>query len=321
MRRSGKIKLAVAIVLGVCFLALFIVSAYKVITDTVKAKHEDDAFQDLIDQLGEYDRQENKPGDTVTTPNVPDNDPDSPPDDTTNDNNGTTPPDSSTGQDPVENNEPEKFDRYDALHESNPDLFGWIEIEGTKVNYPVMHTPKNPQYYLRRNFEGKKATSGVPFLDAKCYENCGNYIVYGHNMKNGTMFHTLMSYAKKSFYKEHPIIWFDTLDKPGEYQIIAVFYSQVYSVYDEDVFRFYNYTDLTDEERFNEYISEVHKAQIYDTGFTAEYGDQLLTLITCSYHTTNGRLVVVAKEIKPESGTENGAASQTTSETASPVEG
>lgn len=184
---------------------------------------------------------------------------------------------------------------YGELREENPDFYGWLSIPGTRLNYPVMHTPEEPERYLRRSFDGKYAASGTPFMDGACYEGCGNYIVYGHMMRDGSMFAMLKEYASEEFWREHPIICFDTPEEAGEYEVLAAFYSKAYEVTDKTAFRYYNYTDLTDEAVFDEYLSHIRDAALYDTGVTAEYGDQLLTLSTCSYHTTDGRFVVVAK--------------------------
>ena len=135
-------------------------------------------------------------------------------------------------------------------------------------------------------------------MAANCYEGCGNYILYGHNMKNGSMFHTIMSYADETFWKKHPVIRFDTLYQAGEYKVYAVFYSKVYYVEDNDVFRVYNYTDLNDEAVFYEFAKQAENASLYDTGVEVEYGDTFITLITCAYHTDNGRFVVVAVKEK-----------------------
>lgn len=184
---------------------------------------------------------------------------------------------------------------YLPLKEQNEDFFGWLSIEGTAINYPVMYTPDDPQYYLRRAFDKSNSLSGVPFLDATCSAERGNYLIYGHNMSNGTMFADLLSYADQKFWEEHPDIQFDTLDETGSYSILAAFYSEIYP--DEaEGFRYYQYTDLRDAEDFDAYISQVKRAALYDTGITAEYGDILLTLSTCSYHTSNGRFVVVARQ-------------------------
>lgn len=186
---------------------------------------------------------------------------------------------------------------YTALKEENNDLFGWVKIAGTKVDYPVMCTPQEPEYYLRRAFDKSDSISGVPFLDGNCTEGGNHYLVYGHNMKNGTMFHALLNYAEPEFWKEHPNITFDTLQENGTYTVIGAFYSRVYYQDETDVFRFYAYPDLSDPALFSEYTENVAASSLYDTGETAEYGDTLLTLVTCSYHTGNERFVVVARKI------------------------
>lgn len=185
---------------------------------------------------------------------------------------------------------------YGALKDENSDFFGWVKIEGTKVDYPVMYTPQEPEYYLRRAFDKSDSISGVPFLDGSYVESGNHYLVYGHNMKNGTMFHALLDYAKPEFWKEHPTITFDTLQEDGTYTVIGAFYSRVYYQDETGVFRFYSYPELNAPELFQEYVDNVAAASIYDTGETAEYGDTLLTLVTCSYHTENGRFVVVARK-------------------------
>lgn len=185
---------------------------------------------------------------------------------------------------------------YAAIKEQNPDFFGWLSIDGTELSYPVMHTPEEPEYYLRRNFERERAESGVPFLAGNCYEGCGNYLIYGHNMKNGSMSAALLFYAEPEYWEQHPTIQLDTLNGAKEYQVMAAFYSKVYQRGEENVFRFYQYGELTSESVFADYVEQVRNQSLYDTGICAEYGDQLLTLVTCSYHTGNGRFVVVARK-------------------------
>lgn len=185
---------------------------------------------------------------------------------------------------------------YAELYGQNQDLWGWIKIDGTSLSYPVMHTSEDSEKYLRMDFDGNYSQMGVPFLDGNCYEQCGNYIVYGHNMKNGKMFAPIVSYKDESFYEEHPAISFDTLYEHNSYSVIAAFYSKAYYKDDTDVFRYYQYTDLTDLQTFDEYIEQVKAAAIYETDADVNYGDQLLTLSTCSYHSDNGRFVVVAKK-------------------------
>lgn len=306
-----SVKRKICLVLGLVCLVVFCVSAYKVVSQLVQDRREAKDFQDLTAMFGPEYTPVPVPPTAPATPTTPagpsgggtPSGPDAPPDtsgagmpDETGGTQDVTPPDTEPQEQVVY-----KFSKYDALYAQNNDLFGWISIDDTVVNYPVMHTPDDPQYYLRRNFEKKRATSGCPFLAGECYKDCGNYIVYGHRMNNGSMFRTLLSYDKKSFWEQHPIIHFDTVEEPADYQIIAAFYSRVYKVNEEGVFRYYNYTELTDEETFNEFMSQVYDAALYDTGLTAEFGDQLLTLSTCSYHVDNGRFVVVAKRITDRS--------------------
>ena len=175
-------------------------------------------------------------------------------------------------------------------------LYGWITIEGTKVNYPVMYTPQDPEYYLRRAFDGTETESGTPFLDSACSEEGNLYVIYGHRMKNRTMFGSLPFYEKKKYWEEHPYIYFDTLYEQGTYEVVAAFYSKIYED-GEKGFRYYNYKDLSDEEVFAAFREGVEESAMYETDEVLEYGDQVLLLSTCSYHTEEGRFVVVAKKL------------------------
>ena len=187
--------------------------------------------------------------------------------------------------------------QYLRLHEMNGDLFGWICIEGSNVNYPVMYTPEFTEYYIHRAFDGSESLSGIPFVDGRCPAQGNYYLIYGHNMKNKTMFGELSQYAQWDYYEDHPIIHFDTLYEKRDYQVIAAFFSRIYSHKESGVFRYYNYFDLEDEAVFDTYIAEVKQNALYDTGCEVKYGDELLALSTCSNHTENGRFVVVAKRI------------------------
>lgn len=189
--------------------------------------------------------------------------------------------------------------QYDALWKQNNDLAGWLYIEGTKLDYPVMYTPEDPEYYLHRGFYRDYAASGCLFIGPGSTPEGSHAVVYGHHMKNGTMFGSLDQYQKESYYRDHPVIHFDTLTEEGSYEVLGVFYSRVYTDADEGVFRYYQYTDLAGEDAFNDYVRQVKAASLYDTGVEAVYGDKLLTLSTCSYHTENGRFVVVARQSVP----------------------
>lgn len=193
--------------------------------------------------------------------------------------------------------------KYVNLYKKNPDIIGWLTIDGTHIDYPVMQTQDDPEFYLRRNFNKEYSISGVPFMDAysDIFIPTSNWLIYGHHMKDGTMFQDLMQYADREFYEEHKTIKFDTIYKggQGEYEVIAAFYSQIYPE-DSRKFKYYTYADMTGEERFEQYIKGVKDLSEYDTGVDAEYGEQLITLSTCSYHVENklGRFAVVAKRVK-----------------------
>lgn len=197
-----------------------------------------------------------------------------------------------------ETNDPQILAKYRTVYGMNQDMYGWLSIDGIPFSYPVMYTPEEEERYLRRGFDGSYARSGVPFIDKDCQPGTANYVIYGHNMTNGTMFAQLLAYEDQEFWKEHPVIGFDTLYEEGEYEIISVFYSRVFMTYEKNVFRFYNYTDLSDPDVFSEYVGNVMELSLYDTEVDVRYGDELITLITCSYESgvPNERFVVVARK-------------------------
>ena len=193
---------------------------------------------------------------------------------------------------------------YVNLYKKNHDLIGWIKIPDTKLDYPVMQTAgknEDPEFYLRKNFKKEYKISGTPFMDANSdiYLPTNNWIVYGHNMNNGTMFADLVKYDDPEFFKEHRYIYFDTIYKKGVYKIFAAAKTQVYSK-DYDGFVYYNYPAITDEDEYDEYVENVKEISTVKKKTTAHYDQQLLTLSTCSYHLSDnslGRYIVVAKEV------------------------
>lgn len=186
------------------------------------------------------------------------------------------------------------MEKYGELFKKNNDFMGWISIAETKVNYPVMQTPHNPDYYLKKNFDREYSDYGVPYIEEACAVGISNNIViYGHHMNDGSMFAELVNYYDKDYRDKHPMIQFDTISGFGTYEVIAAFKFDT----NNETFRYNEYVTM-DEEDFKEFMSEVHKRQAYDTGVDAEYGDQLLTLSTCEYTYKNGRFVVVAKKVE-----------------------
>ena len=200
------------------------------------------------------------------------------------------------------NQENERILKVQKLQEENPDIVGWLEIEGTSINYPVLQGDDN-EYYMTHNYKKQKSKNGSIFL-TKDYDwsiPSSNLLIYGHNLSNGTMFQELLKYEKEDFYKKHPIIRFTTNNEDAEYEIISAFKSRVYYKSEKNVFRYYYFVNAKTEAQYNEFVQNARKASLYNIDKTAQYGDQLITLSTCSYHVEDGRFAVVGrKSIKQE---------------------
>ena len=185
------------------------------------------------------------------------------------------------------------YEKYGALYEQNNDFVGWIQIDGTNINYPVMQTPDNPDYYLKHSFENTWSDYGVSYLDEACViGQSNNLVIYGHHMSNGSMFCDLELYSDPAFCMDHPVIRFDTLSSFGEYEVIAVFRYNT----NQETFRYDREVNM-DETRFSWFMEQVHARELFSTGKDASFGDQMLTLSTCEYTYKNGRLVVVARKV------------------------
>lgn len=197
------------------------------------------------------------------------------------------------------------------LYAKNPDVVGWIRIDGTKLDYPVMYTPEDETKYLHANFEGSFDFAGVPYIQKSCSldPESQNLIIYGHNMQTGTHFRPIMGYDQIQFLQAHPKIYFSTLYEEREYEIFACFYDRIKYTY-EDGFRFYRFIDPETEEEFNEGIEYFKNRSLHETGITPEYGDKLIMLVTCAYHVDNGRFVVVGRLIEDEPIEETAAATE-----------
>ena len=184
--------------------------------------------------------------------------------------------------------------KYADLVAQNPELFGWVRIDDTVLDYPVMRSVTDNEKYLYANFEGKYSFAGTPFVDNQCTSDSDNLVIYGHNIKDGSMFRSLFKYENESYWKKHPTIMYSDLCEDYEYEVMAVFYDRIYKK-TEDVFKFYQFIDAENEEAFNYAVQQLKSKSLYDTGVDAQYGDQLITLVTCSYQVENGRFVVVAR--------------------------
>ena len=183
---------------------------------------------------------------------------------------------------------------YDGLWQENHDMAGWLSIEGLGIELPVMYTPMEQEYYLHRSFSGEYAHGGSLFLGEGWDFESHYAVIYGHNMKDGSMFGKLDRYQEPEYAKEHPSIRFDILTMEQEYTVFAAFYSQAQEASQDAGFRYWQCGNITDRESFEEYLGQVRKRALYDMGADVRYGDSLLILTTCSYHREEGRFVVAA---------------------------
>lgn len=200
-----------------------------------------------------------------------------------------------TVTDPDTGEEIQILRQYQTLYSLNPDLVGWIRIPGTNISYPVVQSEQNNKdYYLRRDYYGKSDSHGCIYVREQCdvFAPSDNCTIYGHRMKDGTMFAELANYEDKTFWEQHPYIEFDTLTEPRTYQIFAVFITTA-SV--GEGFRYHQFVDAGDASDFNQFVQQCKQLSLYDTSISAQPGDKLITLSTCEYTQENGRLVVVAK--------------------------
>lgn len=188
--------------------------------------------------------------------------------------------------------------KYARLYHKNPDFIGWIKIEDTDIDYPVVQSLYEEEYYIRRDFNKDSSSAGTLFIDTDCdIRSSDNAIIYGHNMQSGKMFHDLLEYESEDFYKNHKTFTFNTIYGDSTYEVIAAFRTQVHAV-DYSGFKYYQFFDASSSEEFMDYVKNCMSMTPYTIESDVTYGDKLLTLSTCAYHTTNGRYVVVAKKIE-----------------------
>lgn len=183
----------------------------------------------------------------------------------------------------------------EKLQEKNSDVAGWVSIEDTQINYPVMHTPEDGEFYLKRDFDKKYSSYGMPFLDGECDldDEYQNMLIYGHHMKDGSMFADLLKYEDEEFLESHPIIHFDTEEEFGDYQIIGAFKKSALNIEPE----FLEIIRADTSERYDAFVDYVKNNGVVSTETEAEFGERLLTLMTCEYSQKEGRLFVVAKRV------------------------
>lgn len=201
------------------------------------------------------------------------------------------------------------LDEYKELFSINSDMRGWLTIDDTVIDYPVMQNV-DENFYVDKDFYKNKSAAGALILDNDSEAGIGtkefgydiapttNLIIHGHTMKNGTMFGRLKDYKDKEYFDKHRIIKFSSLYEHREYEVISAFYSQVYLKSDTESFKFYKFFKAKTQEELNYWIDNISKLNLHNVDIKAELGDEFLTLTCCAYHVENGRFVVVAKRIK-----------------------
>lgn len=176
------------------------------------------------------------------------------------------------------------------MEKENSDFCFWLTVPGTVIDYPVMSNAGDSEYYLHRDFYKEKTYSGTPFLGKGCDADSSSIIIYGHNMKSGSMFAQLDSFRNKGFWAENNEVIIGTDTEDRVYTVFGAFETRITS----SEFKYYDYVGELAEADFKELIDYIKDMSSYDTGLTPEYGDKLVMLSTCSYHAKNGRYVVAA---------------------------
>lgn len=242
-------------------IVIFAISSYFLIKEIAENKRENDIYKDLQEIVKS---QENS----------------------ANENNHTN----------ISNKESNNTYNLENILKINSDVIGWLTIDGTNINYPIM---QNGNYYLHNNIYKNYSSHGTPYLAEYCnLRTSNNLIIYGHHMNDNSMFSQLEHYKNYNFYQKHKYIKFYTLEDrhtiENTYEIVIAFKTVVYS---DNGFKYYNYINFEDEQEFNDFANNCRKLEFYNTGVNINYGDKLLTLSTCEYSQKNGRMVLVAKKI------------------------
>ena len=259
MNKVSKIILMLLIV-------VLAISSYFFIKELVKNKKETDIFDDLQEIV------EN-------------------PENTTNENQFTDILEKEEG-----NLSSENTYNLENIAKINSDIVGWIKIEGTNINYPIM---QNGDYYLHKDIYKNYSSHGTPYLAFYCdVKKSDNLIIYGHHMQDNTMFSQLEKYKNYNFFLNHKYIKFYTIEDgrtiENTYEVMIAFKTIAYS---DAGFRYYSYTDFQNYEDYEGIVENCRNLEFYYTGVVGTHQDKYITLSTCEYSQKNGRMVVVAKKM------------------------
>jgi len=272
----------------VIFAGAFLVSAYFLIDYAISSQKQKDQFDELAQLMSQA--QQTAPTKPVVTKPAPTD-----PVGTEETTEPTVDPNLVPVTDPETGETVYMLPEFTELYLRNNDLVGWIRIDDTKINYPVVQSPDRVDYYLHRDFYGKDSAHGCIYVREQCdvFKPSDNLTIYGHRMRDGSMFRALLNYQKQDFYENHKYIQFNTLTEHHTYEVVYVFRTTATSL----GFFYHIFVDAENEADYNDFVGTCKALALYDTGIEAVYGDKLITLSTCEWSQEDGRLVVVAKRV------------------------
>lgn len=279
-RKATKKIIILRLLMGIC-LAVFLVSGFMLAKDYFQTRQQQETFDQLSERFAENAENGEESQEALKEPDM-----------------------SLTLKERIppqqwkewwEQSARERFPVYRSMKEENSDMIGWIRIEGTNIDYPVMQSPDQANYYLHHDFYKKRSSYGVPYLSEVCrYEDPRtSLLISGHHMKNGSMFASLENYTEEQYFLEHPYIQFDTMDEAGSYEVAAVV--KVSASGDQTMWQKLLFPQ--EEGDFEKAWERIRSQWFYDTEVSLSQEDELLALVTCEYTLKNGRILVIAKRI------------------------
>ena len=189
-------------------------------------------------------------------------------------------------------------DSFAELLAHNPETVGFLQID-SELALPVVQRENDNEYYLSHGFEGAEAREGALFLDGmnRLVPEDDCLIVYGHNMKNDTMFGKLSAYEDVTYLRQHPVIHFDTLYEKRAYVTFAAFAASM----EPGNWRYFDVRQfIFDEGEFDKFVLKLRGRSVYNVPVDVQAGDRLLLLVTCDYTNREGRFILALRQLRPD---------------------
>ena len=275
-----KAKNIILILLAVICVAVLLYSLYQGLVIYIPQKQEQQRFDELrqiVSQDSEAKNDSSKPAEAETKSSSVES--------------------SSVESSSVESSsvEEKKISAFSELMKTNADFRGWLKIKDMVIDYPVVKSSDDdPEFYLHRDIDRNYSFSGTPFIGAVADENSDAFVIYAHNMNNGTMFGTLDYYADKGWAEQHPYINFDTANENRLYRVFAAFQTTIGS---ENEFKYNERAGKLSDEEYKAFVNDIKDASVMYTSDIPAKKTQIIMLSTCSYHAENGRFVVAAYRV------------------------